>query len=47
MLDQKIYKVYRNNEEEIDASDGGGNKNKSTQNCPKSYLDAGKIFSLR
>ena len=47
MLDQKIYKVYRNNEEEIDASSGGGNRNKGTQNCSKSNLDVGKIFSMR
>ena len=39
MLDQKIYKVYRNGDEEMEASIKASSK--------KSNLIVGKVFSLR
>ena len=48
MLDQKIYKVYRTNDEDIESSDKGSNgRSKSFVSFNKSILDVGKIFSLR
>ena len=49
-LDQKIYKVYRTNDEDIEASDKGSNSRshqKSSGSGNKSIIDVGKIFSLR
>ena len=49
MLEKKIYKVYRTNDEEIEASDKGSNgrsQPKSSCSGNKSILDVGKIYSL-
>ena len=44
MLDQKIYKVYRNGDEEIEASVKASSKVRSTKS---NNLNVGKVFSLR